>query len=151
MSKDHEGTSALSELIAFLMITSLLSTDAVAMYRGVDVSEVPDSFGKISNAFIGILSGVIGASSYNRFKGTILPDWLAFFSGKRSVAIVTACTSILVAVLLYFIWPLIYAGLVAFGTSILGLGALGAGLYAILNRALIPLWYPSRIKYCILV
>ena len=139
MSKDHEGTSALSGLIAFLMITSLLSTDAVAMYRGVDVSEVPDSFGKISNAFIGILSGVIGASSYNRFKGTILPDWLAFFSGKRSVAIVTACTSILVAVLLYFIWPLIYAGLVAFGTSILGLGALGAGLYAMLNRALIPL------------
>lgn len=139
MSKDHEGTSALSGLVAFLMITSLLSTDAVAMYRGVDISEVPESFGKISNAFIGILSGIIGSSCYNRFKGTILPDWLAFFSGKRCVAIVTACTSILVAVLLYFIWPLIYAGLVAFGTSILGLGALGAGLYAMLNRALIPL------------
>ena len=139
MAKDHDGTSALSGLVSFLMITTLLSTGAVAMYRGVDASEVPAAFGKISNAFIGILAGIIGSSCYNRFKDTKLPDWLAFFSGKRCVAIVTACCSVLASIVLYFVWPLIFAGLVAFGKAILGLGAIGSGIYAMLNRALIPL------------
>jgi len=139
MAKDHDGTSALSGLVSFLMITTLLSTGAVAMYRGVDASEVPAAFGKISNAFIGILAGIIGSSCYNRFKDTKLPDWLAFFSGKRCVAIVTACCSVLASIILYFVWPLIFAGLVAFGKAILGLGAIGSGIYAMLNRALIPL------------
>ena len=139
MAKDHDGTSALAGLVSFLMITTLLSTGAVAMYRGVDASEVPAAFGKISNAFIGILAGVIGSSCYNRYKDTKLPDWLAFFSGKRCVAIVTAAASLVCAVILYFIWPIIFGALVAFGKAILGLGPVGAGIYAILNRALIPL------------
>ncbi|WP_130837601.1 N-acetylglucosamine-specific PTS transporter subunit IIBC [Lachnoclostridium sp. Marseille-P6806] len=138
MSKDRDGTSALAGLVSWLMITTLLSTGAVAMYRGVDAAEVPAAFGKIQNAFIGILTGVIGAGCYNRFRNTKLPDWLAFFSGKRCVAIVTAGVSIVAAAILYFVWPMIYGGLVAFGTGIVGLGAFGAGLYAMLNRALIP-------------
>jgi len=138
MADDHDGTSALSGLVSWLMITTLLSAGAVAMYKGVDASEVPAAFGKIQNAFIGILAGIIGSTCYNKFKNTKLPDWLAFFSGKRCVAIVTACVSILVSVVLYFIWPVIYGALVAFGTAILGLGALGSGIYAMLNRALIP-------------
>ena len=136
---DHDGTAALAGLVSFLMITTLLSTGAVAMYRGVDASEVPAAFGKISNAFIGILAGVIGSTCYNRFKNTKLPDWLAFFSGKRCVAIVTAVCSVLAAVVLYFVWPVIFAALVGFGKAILGLGAVGSGIYAMLNRALIPL------------
>ena len=139
MAKDHDGTSALAGLVSFLMITTLLSSGAVAMYRGVDVSEVPAAFGKISNAFIGILSGIIGSSCYNRFRNTELPDWLGFFSGKRCVAIVTALCSIVVALVLYIVWPVIFAALVAFGTAIIGLGPVGAGIYAMLNRALIPL------------
>ena len=139
MAKDHDGTSALAGLVSFLMITTLLSTGAVAMYKGVDASEVPAAFGKIQNAFIGILAGIIGSSCYNRFKDTKLPDWLAFFSGKRSVAIVTAIVSAVTAAILYFVWPVIFAALVAFGKAILGLGAIGSGIYAMLNRALIPL------------
>ena len=139
MASDKDGTSALSGLVSWLMITTLLSPGAVAMYRGVDVSQVPAAFGKIQNAFIGILAGLIGAGCYNRFKDTRLPDWLAFFSGRRCVAIVTAIASIIAAVVLYYVWPLVYDALVKFGVSILALGPLGAGLYAMLNRALIPL------------
>ncbi|MCR5321497.1 MAG: N-acetylglucosamine-specific PTS transporter subunit IIBC [Lachnospiraceae bacterium] len=139
MAKDHDGTSALSGLVSYLMITTLLASGAVAMYKGIAVEEVPAAFGKINNAFIGILAGVIGSSCYNRFKDTKLPDWLAFFSGKRCVAIVTAGVSILTSVVLFFVWPLVFGGLVAFGKAILGLGAVGAGIYAMLNRALIPL------------
>ena len=121
MAKDHDGTSALAGLVSFLMITTLLSTGAVAMYKGVDASEVPAAFGKIQNAFIGILAGIIGSSCYNRFKDTKLPDWLAFFSGKRSVAIVTAIVSAVTAAILYFVWPVIFAALVAFGKASIAL------------------------------
>ena len=139
MASDRDGTSALAGLVSWLMITTLLSSNAIAMYTGVEVSQVPAAFGKIQNAFIGILSGLVGAGCYNRFKNTRLPNWLAFFSGRRCVAIVTALISILVSIILYYVWPWIYGALVNFGISIVGLGPIGAGLYAMLNRALIPL------------
>ena len=58
------------------------------------------AFNKIANPFIGILAGIIGATCYNKFKGTKLPDWLAFFSGKRCVAIVSGVVSIVVSAIL---------------------------------------------------
>ncbi|MBQ6435439.1 MAG: PTS transporter subunit EIIC, partial [Synergistaceae bacterium] len=134
----RDGTSALAGLVSWLMITTLLSSNAIAMYTGVEVSQVPAAFGKIQNAFIGILSGLIGAGCYNRFKNTKLPDWLSFFIGRRSVAIFTALMAIIASIILYYVWPFIYSALVNFGISILSLGPIGAGLYAMLNRALIP-------------
>jgi len=136
MSDDNDGTSALAGLVSWLMITTLLSSGAVAIFTG---AEADPAFGKISNQFIGILSGIIGATCYNKFKNTKLPSALAFFSGKRSVAIMTGGVTILVAGVLFVIWPILYGGLVSFGTAILGTGAVGAGIYAFLNRLLIPL------------
>ncbi len=135
MADDHDGTAALAGLVSWLMITTLLSPGAVAMFTGADANP---AFGKIANQFVGILAGIIGASCYNRYKNTKLPDALAFFSGKRSVAIVTALVSVVASVVLFFVWPVIYTGLVAFGKAIIGTGALGAGIYAFLNRLLIP-------------
>ena len=101
-------------------------------------AEANVAFGKIDNQFIGILAGIIGSICYNKFKNTKLPDAFAFFSGKRSVAIVTALVSVVVSGILFFIWPVIYGGLVGFGKSVLSLGAVGAGIYAFFNRLLIP-------------
>lgn len=138
MSDDGDGTSGLAALVSWLMIQTLLSTGAVAMFKGIDAAEVNPAFGKINNQFIGILSGLIGATCYNKFKNTKLPDFLSFFSGKRCVAIVTAGVSIVATLILFFVWPVVYTGLVALGKGILSTGALGAGIYAFLNRLLIP-------------
>lgn len=138
MADDRDGTAALSGLVSWLMITTLLSSGAVAQFKGIPVEEVPAAFGKIQNQFIGILCGIIGSSCYNKFKGTQLPDALAFFSGKRCVAIVSSLVSIVVALILFFIWPIVFAGLVAFGTALVNLGPLGAALHAFFNRLLIP-------------
>ena len=138
MAEDNDGTAALAGLVSWLMITTLLSPGAVAMFKGIEVAAVPAAFAKTQTQFIGILSGLIGAGCYNRFKGTKLPDALGFFSGKRSVAIVTSAVSIFAALILFFIWPLVYGGLVTFGKSIISLGAVGSGIYAFFNRLLIP-------------
>ncbi|ELC8442628.1 PTS transporter subunit EIIC [Clostridium perfringens] len=138
MSDDNDGAAGLAGLVSWLMITTLLSTSVVALLQGVDASEVNAAFGKIQNQFIGIVAGLIGASCYNRFKNTKLPDFLGFFSGKRCVAIVTALVSIVAALVLYFVYPIIYSGLVSFGKSIIAIGPIGAGLYGFFNRLLIP-------------
>ncbi|MBO7324609.1 MAG: PTS transporter subunit EIIC, partial [Bacteroidales bacterium] len=135
MSDDQHGVSALSGLISWLVITALLSPESVASLRpGISL----DAFAKSENVFIAIISGLIGAWSYNRFKNTDLPEALAFFSGKRSVAIVSAGISSLVALVLMFVWPLLYNALIALGKSITSTGAVGAGIYVFLNRLLIP-------------
>ena len=138
MSNDNDGTAGLAGLVSWLMITTLLAPSAVAMFRHIDVKAVPEAFSQIETQFIGILSGLIGSSCYNKFKGTKLPDFLGFFSGKRCVAIVTALYSIVASVILFFAWPVIYSALTTFGKSIVSTGAVGAGIYAFLNRLLIP-------------
>ena len=145
LADDHDGTAGLAGLVAFLMIQQLLSPAVVQTVQGV---ADPDAwlattegiaFSKIAgNSFIGILSAVIGGTCYNKFKDTRLPDWLAFFSGKRCVAIMTAVICIVVSVVLLFVWPLIFGALVALGEAIAAMSGIGAGIYAFLNRLLIP-------------
>ena len=140
MADDNDGTAALAALASWLMMTNLLAVGTVTTLMPAIADNATKSlaFGKIANPFIGILAGIIGATCYNKFKGTKLPDWLAFFSGKRCVAIVAGVVSIVVSAILLFIWPVVFGALVAVGQGIAGLGAVGAGLYAFLNRLLIP-------------
>lgn len=139
MSKGRDGAAALSGLVAYLVITTLLSTDTVALLQGIDAANVDPAFGKIENAFIGILSGIVASVMFNRFSHVQLPAALAFFSGKRIVPILTSALMILVSVVFYFVWPFVYTGLVSFGETISTMGALGAGLYGFLNKLLIPI------------
>lgn len=138
MSKDKDGSAAMSGLVAFLVVTTLLSTDSVAMLQGIDVADVNPAFEKIDNQFIGILSGIIASIMYNRFSHVQLPAALSFFSGKRLVPIMSAISMLVVSALLFFVWPVIFSGLVTFGTWISNLEYIGAGLYGFFNRLLIP-------------
>ena len=140
MADKHDGTGGLAALASWLMITNLLSTAVVTtiMPSIAKNADATLAFDKISNPFIGILAGVIGSMCYNKFKDTKLPDWLSFFSGKRCVAIIAGVVSIIVSVVLLFVWPVVFTALITVGQSIAKMGAVGAGIYAFLNRLLIP-------------
>ena len=140
MSEDNDGTGAVAALASWLMITTLLNTGFVTTIMPSVADDVNKTlaFNKIANPFIGIIAVIIVATCYNRFKNTKLPDWLSFFSGKRCVAIVAGLVSIVASVVLLFVWPLIFGGLIALGQAIVGMDAIGAGIYAFLNRLLIP-------------
>ena len=140
LAEENDGTAGLAGLVSWLMITTLLSSGSVATIAPKMVEDPVKAvaFAKIANPFTGILAGIIGALCYNKFKGTKLPDVLAFFSGKRSVAIVTGVVSIVVSAILLFVWPVVFGALVAVGNAIKGMGVVGVGLYAFLNRLLIP-------------
>ena len=150
LAKDSNGAAALSGFLAFATFMKLLGPEAVAGYRGIEdptaltgdealhwASEGWNAVGG-GNVLFGILAGIMAAWVYNRFHGTKLPDFLAFFSGRRLVPILTAIIAMVISGVLYFVWPFIYNALFNFGTSIQGLGAAGAGIYGVANRLLIP-------------
>ncbi len=139
MSEDKHGSAALSGLVGFLVVTTLLSPGAVAQLEGIAIDQVPAAFGKINNQFIGILVGVISAALYNRYYKVELPKALAFFSGKRLVPILVSIAAIVLSFILLYVWPVIFGGLVSFGESIKDMGAFGAGVYGFFNRLLIPI------------
>ena len=141
LTKESNGVGGLAGMVSYLMMTTLLNPGTVGVIApGLIADPIADlAFSKVGgNAFIGILAGIIGGACYNKFKDTKLPDFLAFFSGKRCVAIVTGVISIVVSAVLLFVWPLLFQGLVLLGSGIQSLGAVGAGIYAFLNRLLIP-------------
>lgn len=138
LSRERDGSAALSGVAGYLVIQNLLSQDAVAGYQNIPIAKVNPAFSGTDNVFIGILAGVAAAFLYDRYSQTRLPSALSFFSGRRLVPILTVLLCVVLSAALYLIWPLLYGGLVALGSVIQGLGAVGAGIYGFLNRLLIP-------------
>lgn len=141
MSKDKHGMAALTGLVGWLVITKLLSPECVAILKGIDVEKVAYAFqgNRIENQFVGILVGLISATVYNRTHTKELPMAIAFFSGRRLSAIVNSVAMIVVSCFLFFLWPPIFSAFVSFGEYIVKLDAVGAGIYGLFNRLLIPL------------
>lgn len=84
MSKDKDGAAALSGLVGWLVVTTLLAPGAVEQITGEAANA---SFGRIENQFVGILIGIISAELYNKFSEVELHNALSFFSGRRLVPI----------------------------------------------------------------
>ena len=139
MSDDKNGSAALTGLVGFLVVTTLLAPASVALLMNIPLGEVPAAFGKINNPFIGILVGIISAELYNKFSKVELHKALAFFSGRRLVPIIMSFVMIAFSFVLLFVWPYIYGYLINFGEWIQKMGAVGAGLYGFFNRLLLPL------------
>ncbi|OIN28887.1 N-acetylglucosamine-specific PTS transporter subunit IIBC [Vibrio barjaei] len=137
LSKDKNGSAALSGFICFLVLTTLLSPETVQQLKGISADEVPAAFGKISNQFVGIIVGIVSAEIYNRYSGVTLPKALAFFSGKRLVPILTSIAGMLLAFVLLYVWPVVYDALIVFGVKLQSMGAVGAGLFGFFNRLML--------------
>ncbi len=138
LSKDKHGSAALTGLVGWLMVQTLLAPDSMSMFSGQPIENVNAAFSSIDNQFIGILVGVISAEVYNLTYQVELPKAMSFFSGRRLSSIVISLVMIVVSVILAFVWPVVYDSLVEFGKFIQGFGDVGAGVYAFFNRLLIP-------------
>lgn len=93
--------------------------------------------------FVGIISGFVGGTVYNKYYNyRKLPDALAFFNGKRFVPMVVILWSVIISVVLAFVWPVIQGGINAFGVWIAGSSTtspvLAPFIYGTLERLLLP-------------
>ena len=138
LAEENNGTAGLAGLVSWLMMTTLVGAATAIIPALGNNPTWALAYTKIANPFTGILAGIIGAVCYNKYKATKLPDVLAFFSGKRFVSIITGLVSIVVSAVLIVVWPILFSVLVKIGEAVVSLGAVGAGIYAFLNRLLIP-------------
>ncbi|MET9340183.1 PTS transporter subunit EIIC [Nonomuraea sp. NPDC003804] len=87
----------------------------------------------------GIVIGLVAAVLWQRYYRIKLPTWLAFFGGRRFVPIITAVAALGLGVVFGIIWPPIGTALTAFGDWLATHSTVGAGVYGVANRLLIPL------------
>ncbi|OHR52323.1 N-acetylglucosamine-specific PTS transporter subunit IIBC [Staphylococcus sp. HMSC061G12] len=140
MAKKNDGSVALAAVVGYFVVTSVLKTETLAKILSVKEDSLNIGFTAMNNqnVFIGLIIGLIAAFCYNKFSGTELPTALSFFSGKRLVPIMTAFLSVILTIILLFVWPFVYSGIISFGKWIMDFGAFGAFLYGFFNRLLIP-------------
>ena len=127
LARENHGAAGLAALVGFLVTTraveSLLHAD-------------PGSLSKLSIP-VGLLSGVIAGTAYNRFSNITLPSYLSFFGGRRFVPIVSGIVGLGLAVIIGYAWPFLERGMDSASQSILGAGSIGLFAYGLLNRILI--------------
>ncbi|PCG84267.1 PTS sugar transporter subunit IIA [Streptomyces sp. WZ.A104] len=141
-AKKSDGSTALAAVTGYLVFKNVLATftdsnlpQVASVVDGkIVMNDAPVNAGVLG----GVVMGIIVALLYQKFYRTKLPDWAGFFSGRRLVPILSAFAGLVVGIVFGLIWPVLGAGLHNFGEWLVGSGAVGAGIFGVANRALIP-------------
>ncbi|MGV2620365.1 UNVERIFIED_CONTAM: N-acetylglucosamine-specific PTS transporter subunit IIBC [Halobacillus marinus] len=122
-AKDGSGAAALAGAVGYLVLTNGITAINDTIDMGV---------------FAGVIAGVIAGLLYNRFNDVKFPEFLSFFGGKRFVPIITSLVMVILSFVLGYLWVYPQYALDAATGWILNAGEIGAGVYGVLNRLLIP-------------
>ncbi|MFD7899169.1 PTS transporter subunit EIIC [Streptomyces sp. NPDC059743] len=141
-AKKSDGSTALAAVTGYLVFKNVLGTFtdsnlpqvATAVNGKVVMVDAPVD----AKVLGGVVMGIVVALLYQRFHRTKLPDWAGFFGGRRLVPILSAFAGLIIGIAFGYIWPVLGTGLHNLGEWLVGSGAVGAGIFGIANRALIP-------------
>ncbi len=146
-AKDSNGAAGLAGIVCFLVATRGAAT-LLTVPPGTGAGLPADALALVTETFrtkaidrlsvpIGILSGVIAGSAYNRYSGIRLPDYLSFFGGRRFVPILCGLAGLVLAAVVGFAYRWIAGGMDALSGGVIHSGVFGLFLYGVLNRLLI--------------
>jgi PTS system N-acetylglucosamine-specific IIC component len=146
-----DGSTALSAVVAYLVfdrVTNVMFAHSGQLRGAVVTGDAPAGGSVLGSIDLGaknptqvlggIVVGLLVALLYQRFYKIRLPSWLAFFGGRRFVPIVSAAAALLLGVAFGVVWPALGGWIDSFGDWLTGLGAVGAGVYGVANRLLLP-------------
>lgn len=143
MAKKEKEVAALSGAIAYLVMNTAISAMITAR-GGVEAMAANTTTSTLGittlqmGVFGGILVGLGVAALHNRFYKIQLPQVLSFFGGTRFVPIVCTLVFVVVGIAMFYVWPVVQAGIAALGDLVLRSGYGGTLIYGLLERALIP-------------
>lgn len=135
-AKKADGSTALAAVVGYLVFTNV--GKAMSPYVMGLPAEGAEQVLVDYNVLGGILMGVVSAILWQKFYRIKLPNYLAFFGGRRFVPIITAVVALVLGVLLSFAYQGFSGGLTAFGTFVSSNDVWGGFLYGTSNRLLIP-------------
>ena len=137
MAKKADGSTALAAVVGYLVFKNV--GDAISPFvldppaEGAEQELI--NYGVLGGIIIGVVTGLL----WQRYYRIKLPDYLAFFGGRRFVPMITAVAAIVLAVLLGLVYPAFDAGLTNLSDWIAANSVLGGFVYGTANRLLIPL------------
>lgn len=132
-ARKADGSTGLAAVVGYLVFDAVYTVLAAeSSYRLTDGSTV--EMGVLG----GILMGVTTALLYERFSRTKLPSYLAFFGGRRLVPILAGLVAVGNGVAFGLLWPTIGRGFNALGNWVVANDTVGAGVYGVINRLLVP-------------
>jgi PTS system N-acetylglucosamine-specific IIC component len=147
LARENHGAAGLAGAVGFLVATkgaeALMSVPPSALQgmsgavQALAASAFKDSAMAKLSVPTGIASGLIAGWLYNNYRDIKLPDFLAFFGGRRFIPIASGATGVMLAAAIGFGWQSISNGMDAASHAILGAGDIGLFAYGVLNRLLI--------------
>jgi len=147
LARENHGAAGLAGVVCYLVTTEgakaiiAIPPDAIAGLGGRSLDLAKDAFkaDAISKLSVpaGLISGVVAGGLYNRFHAIKLPDYLAFFGGRRFVPIISGFAGLFFAALLGWGWASLSGGMDALSHAVLGAGNFGLFAYGVLNRLLL--------------
>ncbi|MFD5509608.1 PTS transporter subunit EIIC [Streptomyces sp. NPDC127051] len=141
-AKKSDGSTALAAVTGYLVFKNVLATftdsNLPKIAKAVDGKVVMVDAPVDAKVLGGVVMGIVVALIYQKFYRTRLPEWAGFFGGRRLVPILSAFAGLVIGIVFGLIWPVLGTGLHNFGEWLVGSGAVGAGIFGVANRALIP-------------
>jgi PTS system N-acetylglucosamine-specific IIC component len=142
LARENHGAAALAGVVAYVVATEgaktllRLPSDVLSSSDLEQAAWRAKEIAKLSVP-AGILSGITAGLLYNRFSNIKLPDYLAFFGGRRFVPIVAGFTGVLGAILFGYGFPWFEAGVDTLSHWVVRAGPIGLFVYGVLNRLLL--------------
>ncbi|WP_413488261.1 PTS transporter subunit EIIC [Carnobacterium divergens] len=97
---DHSGASALAGAVGYLVFGASFSVliDPKIPFLVTTPIKLFGSMGSDQFFFIlcGLMMGIVAGALYNKFYNIKLPEWLAFFGGRRFVPIITSIVALFI-------------------------------------------------------
>ncbi|ATL28062.1 PTS transporter subunit EIIC [Streptomyces formicae] len=142
-AKKSDGSTGLAAVAGYLVFQKVLATftdsNLPKVQAVVDGKIVENAAPVNAGVLGGVVMGIVVALLYQKFYRTKLPDWAGFFGGRRLVPILSSFAGLVLGIVFGLIWPVLGAGLHNFGEWLVGSGAVGAGIFGVANRSLIPI------------
>ncbi|MEV7215657.1 PTS transporter subunit EIIC [Kitasatospora cineracea] len=136
-AKKSDGSTALAAMVGFLTYHQVLTAFPKTDYQPLPGRDIPATY-QDPGVLGGVVVGLLAAVLWQRLHRTRLVDWLGFFNGRRLVPIVMAFVGTGLGVFFGLCWGPIGGVVDDFSSWAIGLGSLGAGLFGLINRALLP-------------
>ena len=141
LAKEDKGVAAFAGFLgyyAFLVASSCVIQTGVMDFSAMKISNILGVDTVDMGATAGIIAGLVTAWLHNKYHKVQFPAAIAFYGGKRFVALVVIVTMAGIGLVMPLIWEPISVGINGLGDLIHSAGAFGVFIFGTLERLLIP-------------